>query len=143
MVLDTTVLQSRLNRLDRCVRRLEQIKATGKEAFLSSEDLQDVAERNLEIAIQCCLDIGSHIIASLGLRSPESYVGVLRELGHGGAFPADFARRIEGMAGMRNILVHDYLEVDPERIYEVLERVGDFKLFAVYVHDLMLRESER
>ena len=38
--------------------------------------------------------------------------------GRRGLMPADFARRIRGMAGMRNVLVHGYLEVD--------QRLGDF-----------------
>ena len=35
--------------------------------------------------------------------------------------------------GFRNILVHDYLEVDPKIVYENLKRINDFNKFAKHV----------
>ena len=34
------------------------------------------------------------------------------------------------MVGLRNILVHEYISVDPGRLYELLERLDDFRRFA-------------
>jgi uncharacterized protein YutE (UPF0331/DUF86 family) len=36
---------------------------------------------------------------------------------------------ISGMVGLRNIL-HEYISVDPGRLYELLERLDDFRRFA-------------
>jgi uncharacterized protein YutE (UPF0331/DUF86 family) len=40
-----------------------------------------------------------------------------------------FAARIRGMAGLRNILVHDYLEVDPAELRKHLGRLKDFERY--------------
>ena len=38
------------------------------------------------------------------------------------------------MAGFRNLLVHDYAEVDPELVYEFLQhRVVDFEEFMKHI----------
>lgn len=37
---------------------------------------------------------------------------------------------ISGMVGLRNILVHEYISVDPGRLYELLDRLDDFRRFA-------------
>ena len=59
---------------------------------------------------------------------------VLVRMGREGILPPDFSERISGRAGFRNLLVHDYAEVDPERVYEFLQdRLGDFEEFMRYV----------
>lgn len=37
------------------------------------------------------------------------------------------------IAGFRNILVHDYLEIDPGIVYKSLKEINDFKEFAEHV----------
>jgi uncharacterized protein YutE (UPF0331/DUF86 family) len=37
------------------------------------------------------------------------------------------------MAGLRNILVHDYLEVDPRELRKHLRRLNDFERYSRYV----------
>ena len=38
--------------------------------------------------------------------------------------------RLKGVGGFRNVLVHGYLEVDPDRVAEYLARApGDFSAF--------------
>lgn len=47
--------------------------------------------------------------------------------------PKTFVGRIRGMAGLRNILVHDYLAVDPGELRRHLGRIGDFERFCRHV----------
>lgn len=94
----------------------------------------DLAERNLQIGIQCLLDIGNHIIAEMGFQLPESNEDIFRILGKDGVIPRDFVSRTEGMAGFRNILVHDYLEIDPSKVYHnLIKALKDFEEFARYI----------
>ena len=45
--------------------------------------------------------------------------------------PAAFGVRFRGIAGFRNVLVHDYVEVDLDVVARVLdENLGDFEEFA-------------
>ena len=39
----------------------------------------------------------------------------------------EFAKSIRGMEGLRNILVHEYVDLDLKKIYEISQnRLGDF-----------------
>lgn len=40
------------------------------------------------------------------------------------------ARQLKAMAGLRNILLHEYVKVNIEKLYGMLEYLGDFREFA-------------
>lgn len=68
-------------------------------------------ERLLELVVQVALDILSHLLAEDGV-TPTSYRQVFEEAGRHGVLPADLASRLSDSAGLRNILVHMYDEID-------------------------------
>jgi uncharacterized protein YutE (UPF0331/DUF86 family) len=51
-----------------------------------------------------------------------------------GVLPSEFAAHLAPIAGFRNILVHEYLAVDPQRLYEYLvHRRADLEEFGRHV----------
>jgi uncharacterized protein YutE (UPF0331/DUF86 family) len=51
---------------------------------------------------------------------------------------APLAKRLTAMAGFRNILVHEYLEIDRHRVYRALkDQLGDFEKFIKAVSRLL------
>jgi uncharacterized protein YutE (UPF0331/DUF86 family) len=88
----------------------------------------------LQVAIQCALDIGNHVIAEENLTAPEDQADIFQILGASGILPPPFAERIVPMAGFRNILVHDYLRIDHARVYSILtQALTDLEEFARHV----------
>jgi uncharacterized protein YutE (UPF0331/DUF86 family) len=55
------------------------------------------------------------------LGAPERYVDILDKLPSSGAIPADLAKRLVPVFGMRNVLVHEYVRHDQERIWAAVE----------------------
>lgn len=105
--------------------------------------MRDIVERNLEIAIQCCIDIANRIISLEGaLRPRDAYESILR-LGELAVLPVDFARKIAPMAGFRNILAHEYLAIDWDLVYEHLQRLENLLKFAEYIRKWMSTRLER
>ena len=48
------------------------------------------------------------------------------------------AAKIAPMAGLRNILVHDYLDIDREKLYDLLRtHLDDFKEFGRHIAKLL------
>jgi uncharacterized protein YutE (UPF0331/DUF86 family) len=89
---------------------------------------------SLQRAIQAVLDIGAHILAENGLVDWEEYREIPTRLARDCGLSAELSARLEKAAGLRNILVHMYVEVDPELIYKTLqEELGAFNEFAEYV----------
>lgn len=84
--------------------------------------------------MQVVIDIGAHILAAEGETGIEDYAEVIGRLGKKGIIPKGFSDSIKGMAGFRNILVHEYADVDIEKVYEVLQtRLSDFRKYVKYI----------
>ncbi len=96
--------------------------------------VQDITERNLQTASQIVLDTGSHIIAEMGWESPENYEQVIAILARYKVISPELAQRLRGMAGFRNVLVHEYLDIDDGKVYEAgAEHLDDYVDFAASV----------
>jgi Uncharacterized conserved protein len=51
-------------------------------------------------------------------------------MGEVGVLPPDFARRLAPIAGLWNILIHEYLTVDWDEVYTNLAKLDDLSHFA-------------
>ena len=75
-------------------------------------------------------------VVATRLAKLREYVGYLKTLrkrsfGESGFIPKPFSRKIAPMGGFRNILVHDYLKVDPRKVYVALQgHLADIERFA-------------
>jgi len=135
-LVDREVFDRRLGRLEQLLRDLRVLAAHEREAFLGDRALQAQAERWLHLAAECALDITNHLIADRGWRTPNTYRDAFRVLREEGVVTDDLAGRLEGWAGLRNVLVHLYLDVDHERLWEVLAGgLDDLEAFAAAVAD--------
>jgi uncharacterized protein YutE (UPF0331/DUF86 family) len=47
--------------------------------------------------------------------------------------PSEFARHLAPLAGFRNILVHEYLEVNWDEVYENFQSIEDLLTFIRYI----------
>jgi uncharacterized protein YutE (UPF0331/DUF86 family) len=97
----------------------------------------------LQLSVEHVTDIGVHLLSGRGLAVPDDYRQIIPKLGQGGGpLPFEFAERIAPMAGFRNIIVHRYLTIDPERVSDLLYyHLNDFDEFIRYVYDHLRREG--
>lgn len=129
---DRARVERRLEELSRLVAILRRHASVTPEALERDPERALAVEHALQLAIQCVLDVAGHLVSAQGGATPDTYERVLVALGSTGVVPADFAKRIEKMAGLRNLLVHMYLEVDFVRLTDALRRLDDFDEFARY-----------
>lgn len=107
--------------------RLQSLKHLEKEneeiKFLVDETISAASERHLQIAIQACLDIADHLIAKLSLETPkEDKKEVFPILAQNKIISPDLAAKMKRMAGMRNVLVHNYTEVQRQKVYNAIKK---------------------
>ncbi|MBI5302873.1 MAG: DUF86 domain-containing protein [Chloroflexi bacterium] len=126
------VVRKRLRLLEGYLRKLQRIRTnTSPEDFLSDTDKQDIAERNLHLAIESLFDIGQHIIASSGWEPAEEYASIFATLRQHGVIADALFARTSGMAGFRNLLVHEYAGIDHSQVYAILQdHMGDLQELA-------------
>lgn len=138
------VLLRKLEELDSYLTELERLRHRTFDELASSLQLRWSIEHGLQVCIQIVLDVGNHVLAARGEHDIEDYAEVIEKLGEHNIIPRDFSTRIRGMAGFRNILVHEYGEVNLREVYRILqERLDDFREFARYVGNHIIEQMER
>jgi len=115
--------------------KLEPLKNRSLEEIKDDPYLQDVIERNFEVAAQACIDIANRIISLENLEKPADYYQAIERLGENGIVPAAFARELAPIAGFRNLLVHQYLEINQEEVYSYLGNLDQLYQFQKYVRE--------
>lgn len=143
MTVDREILASRVAKIREQVRHLARLEALSREQFLASTTEQHAVERELQVVIEACLDIGHHVISREGLRRPGDYRDVFAILREATIVDPDLGRRLEDMASFRNRLVHGYLDVEPSRVYEIARnQIGDVEAFVARIVRRYLAAAE-
>lgn len=145
----------RLNRekidmfIDSMNRALNEIKFNIRDindltAFRETKQVRDLSVHYLRIALEGVLDICRHIIAVKGFGIPDMETeNLIDVLGMNGVVPTDFARKIRGMQGMRNAIVHVYWNLDYEKVYRMItENLSDFEDFVRYAIEYIEMDSD-
>ena len=106
--------------------------------FVSDPLIYGNAERYLQLAIQAVLDVSNHIVSDRNLNLPADNKELFDLLAKHKIVSVGLARKLTLMAGFRNLLVHEYLEIDRHRVYASLENdLADFERFIRAVSTLL------
>lgn len=140
MPIKIDLVQRKLLALDQAVARLRVWSGFSAEQL--DEDLQRrwAVERGLHIAAEALFDVGNHILSGQFREVVDRYADVLPRLAACGVVQASTASALRGLAGFRNILVHEYAEIDLAKVSEALSRLEDFDAFSADVTTWLHRE---
>lgn len=129
--MDREIIEQKLESLHRCIKRLES-KCPADAAILASDfDLQDIVALNLSRAIQICVDIGAHIVASLDVPAPGTMGQTFELLSQTGLINTELASRLKKAVGFRNIAVHNYEKINWNIVHSIVkDHLIDFTEFA-------------
>lgn len=130
-MVDKAKLDQMLSNLRTYAQVLKGLASESRDAFLANPDKIGNAKYHFVIAIESCIDIANHIIASETFRFPNDNADSFLVLIENGIVSADLKDSLQAMARFRNRLVHLYWDVTDARIYDYLhESVIDLDRFA-------------
>lgn len=115
------VILTRISKLNEYINFLYKIKKYSKDEYISDPMIYGSAERFLHLAIECVIDIANHIIIDMKYRKPNSNREVFEILFENKIIDSDLEVNLCNMAGFRNILVHDYIKLDREIVYNIIK----------------------
>ena len=72
-MVDAEFVGRRLREIGRRLAALRDVRSNGERTFLIDLALQAQAERHLQLALQCAIDIALHILADDTDRTPDDY----------------------------------------------------------------------
>jgi uncharacterized protein YutE (UPF0331/DUF86 family) len=131
-LVDADRVAARIERLEELIERLKEVREGGEDAYLGDSQLQAATERQLEIAIQICIDLGTQVVMEESAPAPSNYAEIFEILGRKGFLSEDLADRMGNAARQRNLLVHLYMEVDDRAVFTSLAFLDDLREFAVF-----------
>lgn len=135
-MVNVEVIKQRLNQLSTSINKIERFKEISLEEFLKDDIIQDVVEYNLFIAINMMIDIATHIVVDNNMGSPETLGEAFNILNKEKYLNDEETKVYRNMVGLRNILSHEYINIDKKIIYSILKNnLIDIKKFVIFVND--------
>lgn len=125
-----TWLVERLVELRRHLDHLEEIRPRVVDAETLRRDLSlhnDVLF-SLFTVCQLVIDVAGELSARRGERF-EDYLGAIRALSGDPRFSASLVRALEPLPGFRNVIAHEYVTLDLERVVDALGRLEPVRQF--------------
>ena len=82
-------------------------------------------ERLLQVIVDLAFDINAHLVAKTLGRSPETGRASFHDLVEAGVLDEALAATLAPSAGLRNVLVHHYVDLRMDLIADAVRTVGD------------------
>lgn len=133
-MVDRDLILRKLADLDLYLGQVSEYRDITVEAYRADWKTQRIVERTLQMAIEVCLDIATHIIADRRLRVPTTYAEAFEVLGEAGLLQPTQRDALMRMSRFRNLLVHEYARLDPAMVVRILrEHLKDLTVFKTAV----------
>ncbi|TSE01009.1 DUF86 domain-containing protein [Skermania sp. ID1734] len=101
----------------------EHLVRAGKrsdEELLTDPDALPAAKYRMIVCFESAIGAADHVIASEGLRTATSFVDSFRILGEAGVISLELSTTLQDAARFRNLLVHQFGDVDDHRVIEMV-----------------------
>ncbi|MBC7334226.1 MAG: DUF86 domain-containing protein [Actinobacteria bacterium] len=124
------VLQKLLEQLEEHLLTIDQMSFSLEE-LLSDIDIQHLIERRLQLSIEVCIDIASHVAAQQKLPGRERAADIFLLLGKHKIIDEELAKKLAKAVGFRNILIHEYAKINHHLVYQYYKQdLDDLRRFA-------------
>lgn len=103
------------------LRLLEELIPSNIELYINNRTVQLATERLLQIEIEAIMDICIQLVGYLNLGIPKSETNILDLLEE--KLPS--VNKLRELKKFRNILVHQYIEIEPQKIFDHASKFPD------------------
>jgi len=129
-------MNERLQNLENNVAELRELQSAYSISDIKRDKKKEWALRyGVLESIQIVIDLSCHLAVHHNLGNAETYSDCIELLGQFDIIDEELEERLLGMAGLRNILVHEYVAVDLDRLVSFLDHLDDFTAFAQAVSE--------
>ena len=126
------ILLNKKTTIERCIKRIHQ---DYQDDFLTNFTKQDAVILNIERACQAAIDIGNRVVKLKELGLPQSNRDTFHKLEKAEIITVELSRKLQAMAGFRNIAIHDYSTVNIDVIVNIIENhLTDLRSFSQIIN---------
>lgn len=141
-MVNTVLVRRKLMKLDGYLAELKHLSRYTFEDYCSDFRTKRAVERLLQLLSDVATDINMHIIVDERFPPPPDSFQSFVTLARLEVFPEEFAYQIAPATGERNILVHEYEQIDDRVVYDsISEALELFSRYAGYVQAFLNRRE--
>jgi uncharacterized protein YutE (UPF0331/DUF86 family) len=120
-MIDRTVVTRRIEEIDRHLKRIEEYADIGLEKFQQDPIAQDVVEYNFFQIVNHLIDIAQHIVVDEEYGFPQTAYEAGQILFEKHIFTQNDLAIYREMVGFRNVVGHDYTNINKKIVYSILK----------------------
>jgi len=129
-VVDRDLVLTKAGSVQKHLKRIAAKADVDLKTFVSDIDCQEIISFNLHLAIENCIDIAAHIISEEGYGMPGSASDMFYLLEENSYINTKLTEKMVKAIGLRNLIVHEYVKVDLDRLYKIIQKdIGDINEF--------------
>ena len=119
-MVNPSLIVKRVEQIERHLERIRSLASLSYENFLRDSVAQDVAEYNLFQIVNHLIDIFQHTVVDEEYGFPETAYEAAQTLLEKGVLLQEDVDLFKRMVGFRNVVGHDYINLDKKTVYEIL-----------------------
>jgi len=120
------IILNKKESIERCVKQIRDYYSRPSDIpFENDYFKQDAIALNIQRAAEQCIDLANHVIKVKKLGIPKESRQVFVLLAQAGIITGDMSKLLQAMVGFRNILVHEYQEIEIKIMTDVIENQLD------------------
>ncbi|MFK0732040.1 MAG: DUF86 domain-containing protein [Gloeotrichia echinulata GP01] len=141
--IDSEIVLVRLRLITKYYNTLEDFRSISLDEFLANFRQQLIVERLLQLMIQAAIDINDHILSKLNPGNSVTNFEAFIELGKYEVITVELARQLAPSAGLRNRLVHEYDDIDPNQVFMAISfALQQYPLYVRQVNSYLISLSQ-
>ncbi|MEA5569165.1 type VII toxin-antitoxin system HepT family RNase toxin [Anabaena sp. UHCC 0399] len=134
---------ARLRLITKYYNTLEEFRSISIDEFLDNFRQQLIVERLLQLMIQAAIDINDHILSRLKPGNTITNFEAFIELGKYEIITPELAKQLAPSAGLRNRLVHEYDDIDPNQVFMAISfALQQYPLYVRQINSYLISLSE-
>ncbi len=131
---DPEIVGRRLRLLATTLSELADLGRVDRGRLAGEPVTRAATERYLQVLVDLAIEINAHLLVAVRGVAPATGRDSFLAMGEVGILPGQLALRLAPAAGLRNILVHRYVDIDPELVAQARQDLLD--LVPGYVHEV-------
>lgn len=121
---------------------LGSMQHTSLDEYLGDARTRRAVERLIQLIVDVAVDVNTHVLVDAGHPAPDDAYNSFIEAAKLGVLPLELARAIAPSAGERNIIVHEYEEIDNVTVFESIDdTLGLYRKYIGSVLEYLERAS--
>lgn len=121
-MLDEEMIRRKMVKITEYLDELRQAERLSIEEYSKNIPIKRMAERDIQLLVECASDITSHILSEKRESPPRDYFESFMKPATIGVYPSDFAAALAPFAGLRNRLVHEYEDIKDPLVHQSISR---------------------